>query len=59
MNYIEILEDEISDIIIPYYIERPFKINDRTVNMSIFELIQRIKYDYNNIVLKDFYEEFD
>lgn len=59
LNNIKLLEEEISSIITSYYIERPFNINDRIVKMSIFDLVQKIIYDYKNVVLKDFYEEFD
>lgn len=59
LNYIILLEDVISDIIMSYYIERHFLINGINVKMSIFDLVQNIKYDYNNVILKDFYEEFD
>lgn len=59
LNNIKLLEEEISSIIISYYIERTFIINGITVKMSIFDLIQTIKNDYKNVVLNDFYKEFD
>lgn len=59
LNNIKLLESEISDIVVSYYIERPFNVNGRIVQMSLYDLMQSIIYDYNNIVLKDFYKEFD
>lgn len=59
LKNIELLEEEISSIITSYYIEKPFNINGRVVKMSIYDLVQEIIYDYKNIVLKDFYEEFN
>ncbi len=59
LNNIKLLEEKISDIIMSYYIEKHFVINGITVKMSIYDLVQKIKYDYNNVVLEDFYKEFD
>jgi len=59
LKNLELLEEEISSIITSYYIERPLNINGMIIKMSIYDLIQGIIHDYKNIVLKDFYEEFD
>lgn len=55
LNEIMTLEEEISDIIISYYIPLPIKINGVIANISLYDLMQMIIYDYKNIVLKDFY----
>lgn len=55
LNNIMTLEEEISDIIISYYIPLPIKINGVIANISLYDLMQMIIYDYKNIVLKDFY----
>lgn len=55
LNNIMILEEEISDIIISYYIPSPIKINGVIANISLYDLMQMIICDYKNIVLKDFY----
>ena len=55
LNNIMTLEEEISDIIISYYIPSPIKINGVIANISLYDLMQMIIYDYKNIVLKDFY----
>lgn len=34
-------------------------INDFEIKTSLFEIIQSIIYSYNNIVLKDYYDEVD
>lgn len=52
LNEIMTLEEEISDIIVSYYIPSPIKINGVIANISLYDLMQ---YDYKNIVLKDFY----
>lgn len=57
LNNIITLEEEISSIIVPYYIPIPIKINGRIVKMSLYELTQMIIYDYKNVVLKDYYNE--
>lgn len=55
LNEIMTLEEEISDIIVSYYIPSPIKINGVIANISLYDLMQMIIYDYKNIVLKDFY----
>ena len=55
LNEIMTLEEEISDIIASYYIPSPIKINGVIANISLYDLMQMIIYDYKNIVLKDFY----
>lgn len=55
LNDIMTLEEEISDIIVSYYIPSPIKINGVIANISLYDLMQMIIYDYKNIVLKDFY----
>ena len=55
LNNIMTLEEEISDIIISYYIPSPIKINGVIANISLYDLMQMIICDYKNIVLKDFY----
>ena len=55
LNNIMTLEEEISDIIISYYIPSPIKVNGVIANISLHDLMQMIIYDYKNIVLKDFY----
>ena len=55
LNEIMMLEEEISDIIVSYYIPSPIKINGVIANISLYDLMQMIIYDYKNIVLKDFY----
>lgn len=59
LNKILLLEEEISSIITPYYIETPLNINGRIIQMSLFDLMQSIIYDYKHIVLKEFYKEYD
>ena len=53
------LEEEISDIIISYYIPSPIKVNGVIANISLHDLMQMIIYDYKNIVLKDFYNNIN
>ena len=55
LNEIMTLEEEISDIIVSYYIPSPIKINGVIANISLYDLMQMIIYDYKNIFLKDFY----
>lgn len=55
LNNIMTLEEEISDIIISYYIPSQIKINGVIANISLYDLMQMIICDYKNIVLKDFY----
>lgn len=55
LNEIMTLEEEISDIIVSYYIPSPIKINGVIANISLYDLMQMIIYDYKNIVIKDFY----
>lgn len=55
LNEIMTLEEEISDIIVSYYIPSPIKINGVIANISLYDLMRMIIYDYKNIVLKDFY----
>lgn len=55
LNEIMTLEEEISDIIVSYYIPSPIKINGVIANISLYDLMQMIIYDYKNIVHKDFY----
>ena len=55
LNEIMTLEEELSDIIVSYYIPSPIKINGVIANISLYDLMQMIIYDYKNIVLKDFY----
>ena len=59
LKNIQLLENQISEIIVSYYIPIPLKINGIKVNMSLFDLMQLIISDYKNVVLKDFYEGLD
>ncbi len=59
LNKILLLEEEISSIITTYYIETPLNINGRIIQMSLFDLMQSIIYDYKHIVLKEFHKEYD
>lgn len=59
LKKIQLLEEQIEDSTSKYYIPFKIKVNGIVIEISLFELIQSIKYDYNNIVLKDFYDEFD
>ena len=55
LNEIMTLEEEISNIIVSYYIPSRIRINGVIANISLYDLMQMIIYDYKNIVLKDFY----
>ena len=59
LNKILLLEEEISSIITTYYIETPLNTNGRIIQMSLFDLMQSIIYDYKHIVLKEFHKEYD
>ena len=59
LKNIQLLENQISEIIVSYYIPIPLKINGIKVNMSLFDLMQLIISDYKIVVLKDFYEGLD
>lgn len=56
---VEMLESLIEDTLNTYYFPLTTKINRVKLELSIFDLIQIIKSDYKNIILKDFYDEIE
>ena len=56
MKEIEILENFIEETTSTYYNSKTIRVNGIQLEISIFDLIQTIKSDYKNVVLKDFYD---
>ena len=56
LKEIEILENFIEETTSTYYNSKTIRVNGIQLEISIFDLIQTIKSDYKNVVLKDFYD---
>ena len=59
LKEIEMLENFIEETTSTYYLSMPIRVNGIQLEISTFDLIQTIKNDYKNIVLKDFYDEIE
>lgn len=59
LEEVETLESFVEDTISTYYLPMTIKVNGIQLEISIFDLIQTIKSDYKNVVLKDFYDEIE
>lgn len=57
LKEIEMLENLIEETTSTYYLPKTIRVNGIQLGISTFDLIQTIKSDYKNIVLKDFYDE--
>ena len=57
LKEIEMLENFIEETTSTYYLPRTIRVNGIQLEISTFDLMQTIKSDYKNIVLKDFYDE--
>ncbi len=58
LKEIEMLENFIEGTS-AYYLPKTIRVNGIQLGISTFDLIQTIKSDYKNIVLKDFYDEIE
>ena len=59
LKEIEMLESFIEETTNTYYLTKTIRVNGIQLEISTFDLIQTIKSDYKNIVLKDFYDEIE
>lgn len=59
LKEVEMLESLIEDTLNTYYLPLTTRINGIKLELSIFDLIQTIKSDYKNVILKDFYDEIE
>ena len=59
LKEIEMLENFIEETTSTYYLPKTIRVNGIQLEISTFDLIQTIKSDYKNIVLKDFYDEIE
>ena len=59
LKEIEMLENFIEETTSSYYLPSTIRVNGIQLEISTFDLIQTIKSDYKNIVLKDFYDEIE
>ncbi len=59
LQKIENIEEEVEDSLTNYYIEIPRYINGFTINISLFEIFQMLKRDYQKEVLEKFYDEVE
>ena len=59
LKEIEMLENFIEETTSTYYLPKTIRVNGIQLEISTFDLIQTIKSDYKNIVLKDFCDEIE
>ena len=59
LKEIELLENFVETATSTYYDSKTIRVNGVQVEISIYDLIQTLKSDYKNIVLKDFYNLVD
>lgn len=59
LKEIELLENFVETTTSTYYDSKTIRVNGVQVEISIYDLMQTLKSDYKNIVLKDFYNLVD
>ena len=59
LKEIELLENFVETATSTYYDSKTIRVNGVQVEISIYDLMQTLKSDYKNIVLKDFYNLVD
>ena len=59
LKEIELLENFVETTTNTYYDSKTIRVNGVQVEISIYDLMQTLKSDYKNIVLKDFYNLID